>query len=286
MSKPWPLRCAVIGAGQMGSGIAQLFAQAGCELLLVDQSQAFAEKGKQGIGRQLERLVHKGKLTAELGKAALARIHCEGTLETVSKVDLVVEAVSEKLELKADIVARLDAVLSPDAILASNTSSISITQLAAATQHPERVIGMHFMNPAPVMTLVELIRGLQTSDACYARVSEITKKLGKEMVTSQDRPGFIVNRLLVPLINEACFALQEGLATAEDIDSAVRLGLNHPMGPLALADMVGLDTVLAIAEILHRDLGEDKYRPAYILRQHVAAGRLGRKSGQGFYVYS
>jgi 3-hydroxybutyryl-CoA dehydrogenase len=279
-------RVAVIGAGQMGSGIAQVAAQAGLQVVLLDAVPGLAEKAHQKLAGALQRLVEKGKMAADQRQAVLDRIRPGKGVEDAAGVQLAIEAIVEREEPKFEIFRQLDALLPPESILASNTSSISITKLAASTKRPDRFIGMHFMNPPPVMQLIEIIRGLQTSDATYQSVLELAKKLGKTTVTSKDVPGFIVNRVLIPLINEACFALQEGLATAEDIDLGVRLGLNHPMGPLTLADFIGLDTCLFIAEVLHRELGEDKYRPAPLLRQYVAAGWVGRKAGRGFYDYS
>lgn len=279
-------RMAVIGAGQMGSGIAQVAAQAGLSVTLVDASPELAEKALAKLGAGLQKLVEKGKLTAEQRSTVLSRIKAGKGLDDCAGADLAIEAVVENEGVKKEIFKRLDALLAPSAILASNTSSISITALGAATRRPGKLIGMHFMNPPPVMQLIEIIRGLATSDETWRTVVDLAKKFGKTTVTSKDMPGFIVNRVLIPLINEACFALQEGLATPEDLDTAVKLGLNHPMGPLALADFIGLDTCLAIAEVLHRELGEDKYRPAPLLRQYVAAGWFGRKSGRGFFDYS
>jgi len=272
-------RIAVIGAGQMGTGIAQVAAQAGLEVALVDVAPELAKRSHQ-------KLVEKGKLSSADRQGILDRIQVGASLDAARGADLAIEAIVEKAEPKVELFRALDRMLRPEAILASNTSSISITQMAAATKRPERFIGMHFMNPPPVMQLIEIIRGLQTSDETWRTISELAaKRFGKTVVTSKDVPGFIVNRVLIPLINEACFALQEGLATPEDIDTAVKLGLNHPMGPLTLADFVGLDTCLYIADVLHRELGEDKYRPAALLRQYVAAGWLGRKTGRGFYRY-
>ena len=279
-------RMAVVGAGQMGSGIAQVAAQAGIEVLLADAAPELAKKGAERIGASLAKLVEKGKMSAGDRTALLARIRPVESLEECARAQLLVEAILEDEEVKKGLFRKADALLAPEAILASNTSSISITKLAAATRRPERFIGMHFMNPPPVMQLIEIIRGLQTSDATYQTVMELARRFGKTTVTSKDRPGFVVNRILIPLLNEACFALDEGLASAEDIDTGVKLGLNHPMGPLTLADFVGLDTCLFIAEVLHRELGDDKYRPAPILRQYVAAGWLGRKTGRGFYSYT
>jgi 3-hydroxybutyryl-CoA dehydrogenase len=275
----------VVGAGQMGGGIAQVAADKGHQVVLVDISREVAERGKGKIAGSLDKLVQKGKLTAEARDGLLARIAPAGEYAALSDCDLVVEAATENQELKKKIFIEIDRALAPSAILATNTSSISITLLAAATKRPEQVIGMHFMNPVPVMSLVEIIRGLQTSDATYQTTVELSRALGKEVVTARDVPGFIVNRLLIPFLNEACFALAEGLGTVEDIDKAIKLGLNHPMGPFTLADLIGLDTCLAIAEVLHRELGEDKYRPAPLLRNYVSAGWLGRKVGRGFYKY-
>jgi len=278
-------RMAVIGAGQMGSGIAQVAAQAGVDVVVADASPDLARRSVEKLGQTLGKLVEKGKLSAAEREKVLGRIKPVASLDECAGADLAIEAVVENQAVKTAIFQKLDAVLRPEAILASNTSSISITALAAATKRPDRFVGMHFMNPPPVMQLIEIIRGLQTSDATYRTIMDLAKRFGKTTVTSKDSPGFIVNRILIPLLNEACFALQEGLASPEDIDTAVKLGLNHPMGPLTLADFVGLDTCLYIAEVLHRELGDDKYRPAPLLRNYVAAGWCGRKSGRGFYVY-
>ncbi len=278
-------RIAVVGAGQMGSGIAQVASQAGLSVVLADASAELARKALDRLGTTLGKLVEKGKFTAAERDGILGRIRAAASLEDCAGADLAIEAIVETEGPKKELFRRLDALLPPQAILASNTSSISITALAASTRRPERVIGMHFMNPPPLMELVEIVRGLQTSDETYATVVALARRMGKTIVTSKDSPGFIVNRILIPLLNEACFALQEGLASAEDIDTAVKLGLNHPMGPLTLADFIGLDTCLFIAEVLHRELGDDKYRPAPLLRQHVAAGWLGRKAGRGFHRY-
>ncbi|RMG99339.1 MAG: 3-hydroxybutyryl-CoA dehydrogenase [Deltaproteobacteria bacterium] len=276
----------VLGAGQMGGGIAQVAAQTGFRVLLADRDRATAEAGKAKIAGALARLVDKGKIDDGKRSAILDAIEPVDGIEAFSEADMAIEAASENIDLKKDLFRRLDAALPEGAILASNTSSISITLLGAQTGRPERVVGMHFMNPVPVMKLVEVIRGLPTSDETYGTVLALAEKMGKTCITSKDSPGFIVNRILIPLINEACFALQEGLGTAEDIDTGAKLGLNHPMGPLELADLIGLDTCLAIADVLHRELGDDKYRAANVLRMHVAAGWLGRKTGRGFYDYT
>ncbi len=276
---------AVVGAGQMGSGIAQVAAQAGMQVVLADATPELARRSVEKLAATLGKLVEKGKLGAPERDAALSRIRAASGLEDCARADLAVEAVVEDVAVKRELFRRLDELLPRESILASNTSSISITSLAAATRRPAQVVGMHFFNPVPVMQLLEVTRGLQTSDATYRVAMEVGKRLGKVVVTSKDSPGFIVNRILIPMLNEACFALQEGLASSEDIDTAVKLGLNHPMGPLTLADFVGLDTCLAVAEVLHRELGDDKYRPAPLLRQYVAAGWTGRKSGRGFYSY-
>ena len=276
----------VLGAGQMGAGIAQVAAQTGYTVLLADVSQERADAGKAGIVKQLGRLVEKAKLTAEARDEIAARITAVVGAAGLAPADLLIEAATENIELKKKLFRELDQAARPGAILASNTSSISITLLAAATSRPDQVIGMHFMNPVPLMKLVEIIRGLQTSDAVYEATVAMARKLGKTTITSKDCPGFLVNRILIPLINEAGFALQEGLGTAEDIDTGAKLGLNHPMGPLELADLIGLDTCLAIADVLHRELGDDKYRAPNILRMHVAAGWHGRKTGRGFYNYA
>jgi 3-hydroxybutyryl-CoA dehydrogenase len=262
-------------------------AQSGLRVTLIDGVPGLASKAHAKMAAGLAKLVEKGKITAEVRQGILDRITPSDSVDAAAGADLAIEAIIEKVEPKVELFRKLDALLPAHAILASNTSSISITQLAASTKRPAQFIGMHFMNPPPVMQLIEIIRGLQTSDETWKTVVDLaTKTMGKVTVTSKDVPGFIVNRVLIPLINEACFALQEGLATPEDIDTGVKLGLNHPMGPLTLADFIGLDTCLFIAEVLHRELGEDKYRPAALLRQYVAAGWLGRKSGRGFHKYA
>jgi 3-hydroxybutyryl-CoA dehydrogenase len=275
----------VVGAGQMGRGIAQVAAQNGCDVILLDAFPDAADRAKQTIGAGLEKLVSKGKLEAAERDAVLGRIKPTASYGDLAPVDFVVEAATEQQETKLKIFQELDKVTRRDVILASNTSSISITLLGASTKRPERVIGMHFMNPVPVMKLVEIIRALPTADATYQETVRLAERFGKTVVMARDIPGFIVNRLLLPQINEACFALYEGLGTVQDIDTACRLGLNHPMGPLELADLIGLDTCLSILEVLKGELGDDKYRPCPLLRQYVAAGWLGRKTGRGFYTY-
>jgi 3-hydroxybutyryl-CoA dehydrogenase len=275
---------AVVGAGQMGAGIAQVAAQSGVEVVLIDVSPDFVQKGIAGIRSQLDKAVAKGKLKPQEAQAASGRLRA-GTAEDARGAQFAVEAVTENEEVKKKVFAALAKALPADAVLATNTSSIPITRIAASVPNPERVIGMHFMNPVPVMQLVEIIRGVQTSDATYESTRALAERMGKTTVLSKDLPGFIVNRILIPMLNEACFALQEGLASAEDIDTAMKLGTNVPMGPLTLADFIGLDTCLYIAEVLHKGLGEDKYRPAPLLRQYVDAGWLGRKTKRGFYTY-
>ena len=278
-------RIGVVGAGQMGRGIAQVLAQAGCTVLLNDALAGAAERGLARIDAALGRLVEKGTLVAAERTAVLGRIAIVPDLTGLEGCDLVIKAVSEDQALKSRLFAELDQATRPEAILASNTSSISITLLGAQTKRPGKVIGMHFMNPVPVMRLIEVVRGLATDDATYDAVVALGRRLGKQVVTAADSPGFIVNRLLIPFLNEACVALQESVGTVADIDTGIKLGLNHPMGPFELADLIGLDTCLGIAEVLHAQLGEDRYRPAVLLRRYVAAGWLGRKSGRGFYRY-
>ncbi|RKH43563.1 3-hydroxybutyryl-CoA dehydrogenase [Corallococcus sp. AB049A] len=275
----------VVGAGQMGAGIAQVALQAGLRVSLVDVNKDGLAKGADRIKAGLKKLVEKGKLDAAKQQAAEANLATFTSAREAKDVDVAIEAVTENEDLKRRIFLELDEVVRPGGILATNTSSIPITRIAAATKRPESVIGMHFMNPVPVMQLVELIRGAATSDETYNTIRSMAERMGKTTVVSKDYPGFIVNRILIPMLNEACFALMEGLGTAEDIDTAMKLGTNQPMGPLQLADFIGLDTVLYIAEVLHKGLGDSKYRPCPLLRQYVDAGWYGKKSGRGFYKY-
>jgi 3-hydroxybutyryl-CoA dehydrogenase len=275
----------VIGAGQMGAGIAQVAAATGYKVLLLDVNRELVEKAKGKIGSILQKQVDKGKMDAAARQALLDNIEATSEMKAFERADIVVEAATENTEIKLDLFRAADDAMPKGAILASNTSSISITKLAASTRRPELVIGMHFMNPVPLMKLIEVVRGLQTGEETYQTVKALSEKLGKTVITSNDEPGFIVNRMLIPFLNEACFALQEGLGSIEDIDQGAKLGLNHPMGPLELADLVGLDTLLFISDVLHKEFGDDKYRAATLLRNMVAAGWLGRKTGIGFYVY-
>ncbi len=278
-------RVTVLGAGTMGSGIAQVFAQGGWATTLSDVSGPALEKALDTIRRNLDRQVKKAALTPEQRDATLGRIRSAALPDAAADADLVVEAATEDRVTKFKIFQEVDRAAPPAAILASNTSSISITAIAGQTKRPAQVIGMHFMNPVPVMQLVEVVRGLDTSDQTTQRVIEIATALGKTPVTVRDAPGFVSNRVLMPMINEAIFCVMEGVASPEAVDTVMKLGMNHPLGPLALADLIGLDVCLAILQVLHRDLGDDKYRPAPLLAQMVAAGRLGKKSGRGFYVY-
>jgi len=279
-------RIAVIGAGQMGNGIAHVFAQAGLAVTMVDIAQAALDRGRDTITKNLDRQIKKGTLAAEDKATILGRLTTSTSMDAIAGAALVVEAATENRDLKFRIFSEMDFKADAGAILATNTSSISITEIAAHTKRPEQVIGMHFMNPVPLMQLVEIIRGLATSDWTTARVVGWSELVGKTAVEVNDYPGFVANRILMPMINEAMFCLMEGVGTAEAIDTVMKLGMNHPMGPLALADLIGLDTCLAILEVLHDGLGDSKYRPCPLLRKYVAAGWLGRKSGRGIYTYN
>ncbi len=275
----------VLGAGQMGAGIAQVFAARGYRVLLSDVTRERADAGRQKIAAILGKQVEKGKMEAGARDALLGCIEPVVAGAGIETADLVIEAATEDADLKIRIFKDADSRMKPEAYLASNTSSISITRLAGQTSRPERVIGMHFMNPVPLMELVEIVNGFQTAEATTHVISDLARRLGKTVITSKDQPGFVVNRMLIPFLNEACFVLQEGLGSHEDIDLGATLGLHHPMGPLELADLIGLDTLLFIAGVLHREFGDDKYRPATLLRNLVAAGWYGKKAGRGFYLY-
>lgn len=276
----------VIGAGQMGAGIAQVCAMANYKVYLHDLKEEFVQKGVNSISKQLSRQVEKGRMTSEEREAVLDRLHPSTSIQNAAEADLIIEAVIENMDVKTQVFKMLDEMAPEHAILASNTSSLPITEIAAVTKRPERVIGMHFMNPVPVMKLVEIIKGLQTSDEVYETIESVTKQVGKVPVEVNDFPGFISNRILMPMINEAIFAVYEGVAEPEAIDEIMKLGMNHPMGPLTLADFIGLDTCLYIMETLQEGFGDDKYRPCPLLRKYVKAGWLGKKSGKGFYTYS
>jgi len=279
-------RIAVVGAGQMGNGIAHVFAQSGFDVVMIDVSQEALDKGRATVAKNIERQVKKGTIPAEEQVKILSRIDLNLDIEAASEASLIIEAASEDSSLKYRIFTDLDRIANPATVLATNTSSISITEIGRRTSRPDKVIGMHFMNPVPVMKLVEIIRGLATSDATTDYVTDLSRQLGKTPVEVNDFPGFVSNRVLMPMINEAVYCLMEGVGEAEAIDQVMTLGMNHPMGPLALADLIGLDTCVAILQVLHEGLGDPKYRPCPLLRKYVAAGWLGRKSGRGFYSYT
>ena len=276
----------VLGAGTMGAGIVQAFAQKGYEVIVRDIKPEFVEKGIAGINKGLTRLVTKGKMTDEAKEEILARITGTTDMALAADCDLVIEAAVENMKIKKEIFAELDSICKPETILASNTSSLSITEVASATNRPDKVIGMHFFNPAPVMKLVEIIKGIATSQETFDSIKELSVAIAKEPVEVAEAPGFVVNRILIPMINEASFILQEGIASVEDIDTAMKYGANHPMGPLALGDLIGLDVCLAIMDVLYNETGDTKYRASSILRKYVRAGWLGRKSGRGFHNYN